>query len=228
MMRIAMAVAAVLPLVAAADAVTNVPKRFDPKNPHALNPADNGFVVRGDFRQDSPEVAEMRERVKRIETKFKRHSEVLLCGMLYQSPDDMYIERDFTPEFMKDVIASLEEPIEIAEDDHPLVRQQKEEMIAFKKDLQHIYDLGGEKLLHDKLVQMQDEIQAAGAAVKQMKALIDEQVAAGVGGADLVDLTDAAEKLLEEKGVKCSLTTAHVERERQRMERQAKRRKAVK
>ena len=98
---------------------------------------------RGNFQQDSPEVAAMRERVKFIKIEWEHPSEGLLAGMIFHEPGDVYIETDFSPQFFQDLQQSLVAKIEIKDDDHPIVKEQKEAIIQLKKDMVDILKAGG-------------------------------------------------------------------------------------
>ena len=177
---------------------------------------------RGAFQPEAPEVAAMRERVREIKVNWETTAEESLSGMLSYEPGDMYIERDFNDAFMKSLTVALVTPIVIEEDDHPLVKQKKEEMIALKEQMKDILDREGVKGLKAELVAAQADLMRANSLVKDMEEMVQQSIREGKSEEELVDMEDVANKYLESKGVKTKLASGYIANLRRRLQRRSK------
>ena len=173
---------------------------------------------RGNFQQDSPEVAAMRERVKFINIEWEHPSEGLLAGMIFHEPGDVYIETDFSPQFFQDLQQSLVAKIEIKDDDHPIVKEQKEAIIQLKKDMIDILKAGGVEALKAELEAAQKEIVRSDKIVRELREIMDEAMANATDAQELVDTEDAVNRLLKEKGIETKIASDYVQRLRRRLE----------
>ncbi|MBQ8124374.1 MAG: hypothetical protein IJ173_00660 [Kiritimatiellae bacterium] len=173
---------------------------------------------RGNFQQDSPEVAAMRERVKFINIEWEHPSEGLLAGMIFHEPGDVYIETDFSPQFFQDLQQSLVTKIEIKDDDHPIVKEQKEAIIQLKKDMVDILKAGGVEALKAELEAAQKEIVRSDKIVRELREIMDEAMANATDAQELVDTEDAVNRLLKEKGIETKIASDYVQRLRRRLE----------
>lgn len=173
---------------------------------------------RGNFQQDSPEVAAMRERVKFINIEWEHPSEGLLAGMIFHEPGDVYIETDFSSQFFKDLQQSLVSKIEIKDDDHPIVKEQKEAIIQLKKDMKEILKTGGVEALKAELEAAQKEIVRSDKIVRELKEIMNEAMANATDAQELVNTEDAVNRMLKEKGIETKIASDYVQRLRRRLE----------
>lgn len=132
---------------------------------------------------------------------FKHGSEIHIATLLEAKPGNMIISGfEYGPEFDKNFLESLKEEIEFADDDTEEERRLKEDVIAVKKDFVAAIERG------EKPSQIMQEAREELIQAFQYKHNLEQQLMAirqdpTMTEQDIVDAYDAANTMLERKGL---------------------------
>lgn len=151
---------------------------------------------------------------------FKHGSEIHIATLLEVKPGNMIISGfEYGPQFDKNFINSLEEEIEFLDDDTEEERQLKEDVIAVKKDLKAALDRG------EKPSEIMQEAREELIQAFQYKHNLEQQLMAirqdpTMSAQDIIDSYDAANMMLEEKGIPGFSTSGVMKRRLEKLKQQ--------
>ncbi len=181
------------------------PTKSEPKKQQRINVSscETDRTLSAPERSTHPVVTNA-AKVVQIKSKhsiFEFHCENQIAGLLMHEPGATLVgTQTYNGRFTKQFLESLETPIVINDDDSEEHKELKRNVIQAKKDLKAAYDRGEdiEKIMLDTRKELQDLARYK----RELRGMVFEyNKTEGVSEQDIDDYVQAANKMLEEKGI---------------------------